>query len=88
MSEANTKIVPVYACPVGWENLKPTETDGVRWCGKCEQRVYEVTDANDLRAAVAAGKCVRSLVPDLHHIGEMQITHYTHPADDDPDRSG
>lgn len=88
MSESKIKIVPVYTCQVGWENLKPTETDGVRWCGDCEQRVFEVTDANDLRAAVAAGKCVRSLVPDLHHLGEMQVGLYTRPTDYDPDRDG
>lgn len=83
MTEKQFKIIPVYACAIGWENLKPTEIDGVRWCGDCEQRVLEVTDANDLRAAVAVGRCVRSLVPELHHIGMMGFTESAPPSGGD-----
>lgn len=77
MSADNLRIVPVYACPVGWDNLKPTQADGVRWCDHCAQSVYHVTDANGLRAAVAEGHCVKSDAPGLVYFGNVQLEPYS-----------
>ncbi|MEZ4869327.1 MAG: hypothetical protein R3C14_48845 [Caldilineaceae bacterium] len=35
-----------YGCPMIWENLTPTATEGLRWCRHCRQH-YELHDTQD-----------------------------------------
>lgn len=52
------KLALVYACRVKWEELQPTENPQVRYCSNCSQPVFEVSDVNDYRRAVASQRCI------------------------------
>jgi uncharacterized protein (TIGR02996 family) len=47
-----------YSCPKQWSELAPTERDGVRHCGACEQPVYYCASIEEAREHAARGACV------------------------------
>lgn len=47
-----------YACPKQWSELAPTERDGVRHCGACDQAVYYCASIEEAREHAARGACV------------------------------
>ncbi|MDI1445042.1 hypothetical protein [Polyangium sp. 6x1] len=56
-----------FACPERWETLAPTEEASVRFCGRCQERVYLCNRGADAAAHAEAGRCIavpreRSLV--------------------------
>ncbi|MDC3952554.1 hypothetical protein [Polyangium jinanense] len=56
-----------FECPERWETLAPTEEASVRFCGRCQERVYLCSRGRDATAHAQAGHCIavpreRSLV--------------------------
>ncbi|HWO20094.1 MAG TPA: FHA domain-containing protein [Kofleriaceae bacterium] len=47
-----------YACPKRWSELAPTQLDGVRHCGACDQPVYYCASVEEAREHAARGACV------------------------------
>lgn len=47
-----------FSCPKLWSELEPTERDGVRHCGSCDQPVYYCASVEEARDHAARGACV------------------------------
>lgn len=47
-----------FECPKRWEELTPTEENGVRFCGACQKTVHYCRDRDDLRLNANLGNCV------------------------------
>jgi uncharacterized protein (TIGR02996 family) len=45
-------------CPKRWDSLAPTDTDGVRFCGACQKKVFYAATVTDARRLARAGGCV------------------------------
>lgn len=48
----------VFECPKRWEELTPSDENGVRFCGACKKTVHYCHDRDDLRANANLGNCV------------------------------
>ena len=47
-----------YQCTARWEDLAHTKKINVRFCGKCEQKVYWCDMDSDLHEAILRNRCV------------------------------
>lgn len=52
------RVAAVYRCKVQFEQLSETGHADIRFCDKCQQRVFKVTDFDGFAQAVAAKGCV------------------------------
>ncbi|WP_353200122.1 hypothetical protein [Sandarakinorhabdus sp.] len=47
-----------YQCPKDWDELEKTKNDYIRFCRKCEQKVYFCEDDSDVYEAILENRCV------------------------------
>jgi uncharacterized protein (TIGR02996 family) len=47
-----------FACPKQWEALRPTENASVRFCDRCERRVFYCHSVGEARGLALRGECV------------------------------
>jgi uncharacterized protein (TIGR02996 family) len=47
-----------FECPKQWDQLKPTDKDGVRYCEMCQKNVYFCKTVRDARNHAWEGHCV------------------------------
>ncbi len=47
-----------FQCPKRWETLAPTESDSVRFCQHCQERVYYCNTIADASSRAKAGECI------------------------------
>ncbi|WP_295645688.1 hypothetical protein [uncultured Methylibium sp.] len=60
-SDASTggkRIASVYRCKMRFDTLEPTDYLDIRYCHRCQQRVFQVAGADGFVQAVAAKGCV------------------------------
>jgi uncharacterized protein (TIGR02996 family) len=60
-----------FSCPRLWSELTPTERDGVRHCGACDQRVYYCASVEEAREHAARGACVALDVTSARWPGDL-----------------
>jgi hypothetical protein len=53
----------LFICPKNWETLNPTEQDGVRFCGVCNEQVFLCETDEEMIAHAKAGHCVAKFLP-------------------------
>lgn len=47
-----------FRCPRLWEQLRPTDDEGIRFCEVCAKSVHRAADANEADRLARQGKCV------------------------------
>ena len=60
-----------FSCPKLWSELAPTDRDGVRHCGACEQSVYYCASIEEAREHAARGACVALDVTSARWDGDL-----------------
>jgi len=60
-----------FSCPKLWSELAPTDRDGVRHCGACDQPVYYCASVEEARAHAARGACVALDVTSPRWAGDL-----------------
>ncbi len=68
-------------CPRTWERLEPTEEDGIRRCGACEELVYEAWSEQEAHEHIGAGHCVVQMHISLSARGRPKVAYHPPPAD-------
>lgn len=61
-----------FSCPKLWSELAPTDRDGVRHCGACDQPVYYCASVEEARAHAARGACVALDVTSPRWAGDLE----------------
>ena len=54
----NCKFEFKFKCPLNWILLKKTDDENVRFCIKCEEKVYFCSSDEDTLTHVKAGHCI------------------------------
>ena len=67
-----------FSCPKAWSELSPTERDGVRHCGACEQPVYYCASVEEAREHAARGACVALDVTSARWDGDLDEPYQVH----------
>lgn len=76
------ETVRIYHCARRWDDLTATQLVGVRHCDACNQMVHEIQDADGLRLAIAAKRCVRVMRRDGgYYLGDMQVDYQPLPTE-------
>ena len=47
-----------FRCPVGWDEMEPTEDPRQRHCRECQRAVYWCHDANEAGIRADQGECI------------------------------
>ena len=63
-------------CPMKWENLELTDSDGVRFCTSCERSVYQVFSEYEAQVKADQGECIALFLKDstVGLIGEAETS--------------
>lgn len=48
-----------FQCPLDWSQLKKTQFDDVRYCQRCDEKVYTAYSKAELNRLIKQGACVR-----------------------------
>ena len=54
----------ILKCPAYWDELGPTDQEGVRYCGACERKVFMCNTQHELRVRIERNDCVAVRLPD------------------------
>ena len=54
----------ILKCPAYWDELGPTDQEGVRYCGACERKVFMCNTQDELRVRIEQNDCVAVRLPE------------------------
>ena len=86
--EAKISCAFRFKCPKVWDNLRPTQQEGIRHCPECNRDVHLALTEEDFRRHADEGQCVavRVLHPvlsaedgrDAHVVGNLHAPYNSH----------
>lgn len=67
--------LPVFkvVCPQRWEELAPTEAQGVRHCGQCDRDVYFCSTDRETIEHARSGHCIAREMPDNSELPSIYV---------------
>jgi hypothetical protein len=69
MPAAIRNCVFAFQCTRTWDSLRPTGSQGIRFCDDCQREVHFCRDARALSRAIALNRCVAIVAGDIEGDG-------------------
>jgi len=66
-----------FECPRRWDQLTPTDDDGVRFCGACHKKVFYCPTIDVARLAALVGRCIAVSLTVARSPGDLELQRMT-----------